>query len=383
MSADRRDSSLIEVPRGLARVAVAETAVGDVNGVEGYFHYRGHDAVALASGVGFEEAWHLLLFGELPSQAEREAFCRETASAGRLEPGERSALRELVGALGDRFSAVAVLKAAYPLVAASRRMRPVYDLTPAERRRDALVLTALTPGILAFAFRCARGGAEPEALAGRGLVAGYLFALTGRVPTRSDEAALSAYLVSTMDHGFNASTFTARVIASTGADVASCLAGALGSLTGPLHGGAPSRALDALDEIGTLDRAESWIRAELAAGRRLMGFGHAVYRTADPRSELLKRVAAERGGDRVDLALAYADLAERVLAEVKPGRELHANVELFAAVVMETVGVPREMFTATFAIARVVGWTAHVLEQAADPKIIRPSARYVGPPVTR
>jgi citrate synthase len=212
-------------------------------------------------------------------------------------------------------------------------------------------------------------------------VANYLHEVTGRVPDAATERALTAYLIAVMDHGFNASTFTARVIASTGADAAACLAGALGALTGPLHGGAPSRALEGLDAVGTSAGIEPWIRQELSAGRRLMGFGHAVYRTADPRAQLLKRVALAHGGARAELAQEFEQTAERLLAEAKPGRELHANVEFWAAVVMEQCGLPREMFTPTFAIARTIGWTAHLLEQARDPKIIRPSARYVGAPL--
>jgi citrate synthase len=183
-----------------------------------------------------------------------------------------------------------------------------------------------------------------------------------------------------MDHGFNASTFTARVIASTGADVAAAVVGALGALSGPLHGGAPSRALEALDAIGTPERAEAWIRAAIGRGERIMGFGHAVYRTDDPRSLLLRQVAHELGGPRVELAMAVERLIVDTLAELKPGRHLYPNVELYAGVVMERCGLPPELFTPTFAVSRVVGWTAHVLEQAADRQIIRPSARYVGPP---
>ena len=190
----------------------------------------------------------------------------------------------------------------------------------------------------------------------------------------------------TVDHGFNASTFTARVIASTGADVAACLVGALGALSGPLHGGAPSRALDTLDAIGTPDRIDPWIRQRVLAGDRIMGFGHAVYRTEDPRSRMLRGVAEslaaeDAGAERlVTLAEQVERRVVEILAELKPGRELHTNVEFYAGVVMALCGLPREMFTPTFAVARVVGWSANVLEQALDSKIIRPSARYVGPP---
>ncbi len=185
-------------------------------------------------------------------------------------------------------------------------------------------------------------------------------------------------MISTIDHGFNASTFTARVIASTGADVAACLVGAVGALSGPLHGGAPSRALDTLDAIGTPDRIDPWIRERVLAGDRIMGFGHAIYRTEDPRSRMLREVAQQFGGPRVEFAVEVERQVEAILAELKPGRELHTNVEFYAGLVMELCGLPREMFTPTFAAARVVGWSANVVEQAEDPKIIRPVARYVG-----
>ena len=156
-----------------------------------------------------------------------------------------------------------------------------------------------------------------------------------------------------MDHGFNASTFTARVIASTGADLAACLVGAIGSFSGPLHGGAPSRALEALDEIGTLDRADGWVRERISSGDRIMGFGHAVYRTRDPRSEMLKAIARGWDDPLVDLAVGVEDAIETVLAELKPGRELHANVEFYAGVVMKLAGLDPSMFTPTFCVARV------------------------------
>jgi citrate synthase len=204
--------------------------------------------------------------------------------------------------------------------------------------------------------------------------------LTGEEPEPGRADAIKHYLVSTIDHGFNASTFTARVIASTGADMGACVTGAIGALSGPLHGGAPSRALDLLDEIGSPERARPVVTEKVVSGERIMGFGHAVYTTDDPRSLMLKEVAQRLGGPLVDLATQVEETVVAVLAELKPGRHLYANVEFYAGVVMSLCGVPPEMFTPTFASSRVIGWTANILEQAADSKIIRPSARYVGPP---
>lgn len=204
--------------------------------------------------------------------------------------------------------------------------------------------------------------------------------VTGAQPSPGQVRAVAQYLVATLDHGFNASTFTARVVASTGADVAAAIGAAIGAFSGPLHGGAPDRALAALDEIGTPDRIDGWVRAKLAAGDRIMGFGHAVYRTEDPRAVLLRETARELGGDLVEFACAVEERVVAVLAELRPDRKLYANVEFFAGPVMELCGIPRDMFTPTFAVSRVVGWAANILEQAAERRIIRPAARYVGPP---
>ena len=371
------DDKLIDVPRGLAGVAVAETAISDVHGAEGYYQYGAHSAVELARTASFEEVWHLLVTGRLPSADELAAFSVRVREAQR-SPELWRVIATLVRGAGEAsVGPLAGLKAAWPLLSAARGLRPVYDLDEAGRLADAVLLAASAPIVLAAVFR---GTAERlPVLDDRGLVANYLFQVTGEVPDAAREHALSAYLVAAMDHGFNASTFTARVIASTGADVASSLAGALSALSGPLHGGAPARALDSLDEVGSPARIEPWVRARLAGGHRIMGFGHAVYRTVDPRSALLKEVALGFGGARVEFAALFEETVERLLAELKPGRELHANVEFYAAVVMELCGLPREMLTPTFAVARTIGWSAHVLEQARDSKIIRPSARYVGP----
>ena len=201
---------------------------------------------------------------------------------------------------------------------------------------------------------------------------------TGRRATPSEARALEQYLIATIDHGFNASTFTARCAASTGTDVASAVCAAIGAFLGPLHGGAPDRALEALDEIGAVDNTESWVRERIAGGRRIMGFGHAVYRTHDPRAELVKRVVSTSDDPLVQRVQRMERAIEQALADLRPGRPLYANVEFYAGVVISLAGLPPRMFTPTFCVARVVGWAANILEQAADPKIIRPIARYVG-----
>ncbi len=234
-------------------------------------------------------------------------------------------------------------------------------------------------------------GAEPGRLTAKGLrplpprqdlssAANYLWMLTGDEPSTEQARALEQYLMLTIDHGFNSSTFTARVIMSTGADLAAAVCGAIGALSGPLHGGAPSRALDMLDQIGTPDTAEAWIRDAIGRGERIMGFGHRVYKTDDPRSLFLRDVAQRMGGPLVDFACDVERIVVDVLAELKPGHKLYAIVEFYAGVVMNACGIPREMFTPTFASSRVIGWATHAMEQAGDNRLIRPTARYVGPP---
>jgi citrate synthase len=375
---DRMDDTLIDVPRGLTNVVAARTELGDVRGHEGFYHYRQYSAVDLARERTFEEAWHLLLFGGLPSADELETF-RARIRASRGIPADVTAMLPAIAHLTAEGDALAGLRMALAAVAAADHERPLYDEGPDQRVDDAIRVAAVTPVLLASLHALAEGREPLPPRDDLGYVAGYLYLVTGRVPTPQQEHALSAYMTAAIDHGFNASTFTARVIASTGADLSSAVVGALGALAGPLHGGAPSRALDTLDEIGTPDRTDEWVRRTLADGGRVMGFGHAVYRTEDPRSRMLREFAQGFGGPRVEFAVQVERRVQELLAELKPGRELHTNVEFYAGVVMELCGIPRSLFTPTFAAARVVGWTAHILEQAADGKILRPSSRYVGP----
>ncbi|MER6277749.1 citrate synthase/methylcitrate synthase [Streptomyces sp900105245] len=378
MAINRTATPLVDAPRGLAGVVVTETEVGDVRGREGFYHYRQYSAVDLARTRGFEDVWHLLVHGTLPDAERRAAFLAETSRLRRVPAEVRAALPAIAAAC--RVSGpLAGLRTALSLLGAARGLRPVYDIDPDRRRSDTLAVCAVVPTLLTALHRLGQGLEPVEPREDLPYAANYLYMLTGSEPDPRRVRAVEQYLISTIDHGFNASTFTARVIASTGADVAACLTGAVGALSGPLHGGAPSRALDTLDAIGTPERIDSWIRERVLAGDRIMGFGHAVYRTEDPRSRMLRETALAFGGPRVEFAVEVERRVEAILAELKPGRELHTNVEFYAGVVMELCGLPREMFTPTFAAARVVGWSANILEQATDPKIIRPRARYVGP----
>jgi citrate synthase len=371
-------STTINVPPGLRNVVVTETTLGDVRGDEGFYHYRQYSAIDLAKSKTLEDVWFLLFEGHLPAAEERDRFVAELAPL-RVLPDEVRAVLPAIATAGPSFNPLAGLRTALSLLAAVRRLPPLWDADPVRRKADAMLVCAVTPTILAALYRLREGQEPLEPRADLTAAANWLYLVTGAEPSAVQAAAIEHYLVATVDHGFNASTFIARVIASTGADVVAAVTGAIGAFSGPLHGGAPDRALASLDEIGTPDRIDAWVREKVSAGDRIMGFGHAVYRTEDPRSLMLRDIARGMGGDLVDFATTVEQRIVDVLAELKPGRNLYANVEFYAGVVMELCGLPRPMFTPTFAVSRVIGWSANILEQATDPKIIRPIATYVGP----
>ncbi|MCW0215996.1 MAG: citrate synthase/methylcitrate synthase [Pseudonocardia sp.] len=369
----------ITVPPGLRNVVVTSTGIGDVRGGEGFYHYRQYSAIDLAAGRTFEDVWFLFVEGRLPDAREAARFAAEVAPLRVLPPELREVL-PAIAAAGETLRPLMALRTALSLLGSARDVPPLWDADPRTRRANALLVCAVTPTILAALHRL-RSGLEPiEPRADLSAAANWIFMVTGAEPTARQAAAVEKYLIATVDHGFNASTFTARVVASTGADVVSAVAAAIGAFSGPLHGGAPDRALASLDEIGTPDRIDEWVRAKVLAHDRIMGFGHAVYRTEDPRSRMLREVATELGGDLVEFATTVERRVVEILAELKPERRLYANVEFYAGVVMELCGIPRPMFTPTFAVSRVIGWTANVLEQADERRIIRPAARYVGEP---
>jgi citrate synthase len=369
----------MEAPKGLAGVIVAETEVGDVRGQEGFYHYRQYSATDLAEKRSLEDIWYLMFEGELPTAPQREGFAAEIRARRTLPDSVQALLPEIAGAAED-FQPLDGLRTVISMVGSALGFRPSLDVDPAELQDNAMTVCAVVPTTLAALYRLQSGEQPIEPHPDLGYAANYLYMIHGTVPDDELARGVEQYQITTVDHGFNASTFTSRVITSTGADLAAAVVGAIGALSGPLHGGAPSRALEMLEAIGTPDNADAWVRDAVESGDRIMGFGHRVYKTEDPRSRLLRGVAERLGGDKADFAKQVEQTVVDVLAELKPGRELYANVEFYAGVVMDRCGLPPEMFTPTFASSRVIGWCANILEQAADNRIIRPSARYVGPP---
>jgi citrate synthase len=365
-------------PRGLDGVVAARTRMSQVDGQNGVLIIGGYELKEIAGKLTFEEAAHLLWSGSLPTAAELKALRADIAARRALPETTLAVLR--AAAKAAPIDALRMACATLSLDVA----RPD-DISPEADLAQARMLTARFPTIVAAHLRIAKG-AEPIApRADLPLAANFLYMVHGKEPDPIVARALDTYWVTVMDHGMNASTFAGRVIASTRSDMVSAVTGAIGALKGPLHGGAPGPVLDMLTEIGNADNAEAWLKKEMAAGRRIMGFGHRVYKVRDPRAEVLSRVAEEMGNavlhDRklFDLARAVEQTAVRVLEEAKPGRNLKTNVEFYTALVLQSLGLPPKSFVALFACGRVAGWCAHVIEQHAEDHLIRPQSEYVGP----
>jgi citrate synthase len=309
-----------DVPRGLEGVVVAETSIGDVRGQEGFFHYRQYSAVDLASHRSLEDVWQLLFDGALPDPEAAARFADEVADLRFLPPE----LVDLLSSLASMGSPLDALRTGISLLGTELGWRPSHDIGHDELRAQALRLCSVVPTMLTAVFRLQAGMDPVPPRNDLSHAANYLWMLLGEEAPPAHVRAIEQYLILTIDHGFNASTFAARVIASTGADLAAAIVGAVGALSGPLHGGAPSRALDMLDGIGTPDRAEAWIRDAVSRGDRIMGFGHRVYKTDDPRSVFLRSVARSLGGPLVEFAEQVEAVSIDVLADMKPGRRLRA-----------------------------------------------------------
>jgi len=353
---------------GLENVVATRTRLSSVDGQAGELVIAGHRVEDLAERRGFEEVCLLLWTGALPTAQQV------------------TALRDRLGRRRVEVHRVLVERRAAPLRDPMDSLRSILSAFESSGDLEEDAVTMLAAVAVANTWWWSAHNGLPAAAPREDLstAADYLRLLLGHEASAHAVRGLEQYLVTVSDHGMNASTFTARVIASTRSDLISAVVGAVGALKGPLHGGAPGPVLEMLDAIGSPERAEEWLRAELDAGRRIMGMGHRVYRVRDPRAAVFERAITELSkerdaGVRLRLARSVERTAEELLAERHPERALKANVEFYTAVLLEAVGVPRELFAATFALGRMAGWTAHVMEQRAEDRLIRPQSEYVGP----
>jgi citrate synthase len=348
---------------GLEGVLAGETSLSKVDGANGRLIYRGYRIGDLVEHGTYPAVANLLWTGDWDPKAR--------LSTGPVPEAVLTTLR----ALPSTAKPMDALRTAVSAWGATEGL--TYPPTVDQAR----ALTAFSPSALA-AFARIREGKDPiEPDPSLDLVPGFLYQLKGSRPDPATARALDAYFIVGAEHGFNASTFTARVVTSTNSDLASAVCGAIGTMKGPLHGGAPSEVVDQLAKVGSVEHAEEWLRDALDRHERLMGFGHRVYRAYDPRAAALRKVAEgmEHKPEWLQLAIQVEDVALRLLAERHPERPLRTNVEYYAAPVLMGVGLTPDLFPATFSLARHAGWTAHALEQAANNRLIRPDVRYVGP----
>jgi citrate synthase len=358
-----------EFSPGLEGVVAAETAVSEVDGANGRLIYRGgyliEDLVPVAT---YEEVAYLLWHGELPNEGQLDALHEQMSGFRALTKPARGVL----AALDPNTEPMDVLRTAVSAQGATKALtKPALD--------EAIALTAVFPTIVGATHRRRQGKDLVEPRRDLGHAANLLWMMTGEEPRSDHVRWLDSYLVLLADHGLNASTFAARVVASTGSDLASCVVGAIAALKGPAHGGATLAARNMLDKIGSADNAEKWLTQAHARHEKFPGFGHRVYRTYDPRAKILREMAKEAAPELHRTAARTEEVALRILHDAHPERPNATNVDFWASVVLTGTGIPKELFTTIFATSRVAGWTAHVLESLGDLRIIRPASRWIGP----
>ncbi len=352
---------------GLEGIVAAETTLSHVDGERGELVIGGFAVGDLAANATFEETTWLLWHGDLPTRQQLDEFRSALSTERILAPATMALLRECARARVDSMDALRIAVGTVSL-----------------ESEDAIAIVARVPTIVAAFSRLCEGREPLEPRGDLGHAANFLYMLRGTPPNGEHVRALETYVNTVIDHGLNASTFTCRVITSTGSDLVSAVVGAIGALKGPLHGGAPGPALETVFEIGQASRAEAVLRRKIEAGDRLMGFGHRVYKVRDPRADVLAAAAERlftRAGDMslYTLARSVEATALRLLEEYKPGRRLQTNVEFYTALVLHGLGLDVPLFTPTFAMSRVSGWIAHAVEQRAANRLIRPKSEYVGP----
>jgi citrate synthase len=355
--------------KGLRGVVAGQTAVSEVYGQEGRLVYRGYDIHDLVKHTTFEEVAYLLWNGELPTQAQLQALKMKLVAARQLP-------EMVMGFLSHVPQDAAPMDVLRTCVA----MLGIEDKQWAPTLDQAISVTSKVATILAVFHRDRQGLPPLDPRGDLSHTGNYIYMLTGKEPSEVAARCLGAYFIMLADHSFNASTFTARIVASTDSDIYSAVSAGIGALKGPLHGGAPALVLAMLNEIGTPDQAEAWMRAQMAKGRPIMGIGHRVYRAEDPRAEIFRDIAKEVCDEAFfDLCYQCEQTALRLVHENPRAARMYTNVEFYSAAVLHAAGLPPDLFTPTFGASRTAGYTAHILEQAAEHDLIRPLAAYSGP----
>jgi citrate synthase len=357
--------------KGLREIVAAETRISDIDGQLGRLWYVGYDIADLASNASFEEVVYLLHHLDLPTRDQLDELNEFLVEERELSPF----LANVMPTLAQQASPMSMLRTG--ISAASAYDPDGWDESPEAQYRKALRLIAKTPTLIATYHRLRTGQQPIPPNPKLPHAANFLWMLLGQEPDLDDADALDTTLILYADHTMNASTFAARIIASTLADMFSAITGAVAALKGPLHGGANEEAMKMLEEIATPDRAETYVRDRLERHEKIMGFGHAVYRTMDPRAIVLKQLSEGCGRRANDLR--WFEISETVEETVMAQKSLNPNVDFYAASVYHVLGISTDLMTPIFAAARMAGWTAHVREQYADNKVIRPGSEYVGP----
>jgi citrate synthase len=369
--AENKPAAAAKSGAGLEGVVAAESSIGDVDGVNGVLIYQGLNIHDLAEHSNFEETVYLLWHGRLPRRDELEAFRRSLAEQQSI-PAE---VLELVRRFPADAEPMDSLRTAVSALAFYDR--GARDLSREGALRTATRLTAQFP-VLVAAIERARRGAEPVAPKVEwNVAANFLYMLKGEPPSEREARIFDVCLILHADHELNASTFTARVVAGTLADMYGAVTAAIAALSGPLHGGANTNVMKMLLEIGSEERAEAWLREALARKRKIMGFGHRVYRTEDPRSVWLRRFSQEMGEAKGEPK--WFAILERLREVMFAEKKLYPNVDYYSGSAYHLMGIPLDLFTPIFAVSRIAGWTGHVLEQYANNRLIRPRAEYTGP----
>lgn len=362
------------IAKGLEGIVANSTTLSDVRGEDGILIYAGYNINELAGKVSYEEVVYLLWHGELPNKAQLEALHQELGSQRELPQG----VIDFLKSAPKDANPMDVIRTGVSMLGLYDKV-PTGEIDPVKNRHRAVSLTAKVGVIAAYYHRARLGKDLPPVRTDLGEAAHFLYLLNGEVPTAEAAKTLDVAYVLHADHGMNASTFSARVTIATLSDIYSAVTSAIGTLKGPLHGGANEGVIHMLQEIGDETKVDGWVETALATKKKVMGIGHRVYKTLDPRAPHLRSMAVqlcEQLGEG-----KWIRMSERIAELMKERKGLNANVDFYSATVYYSLGLPTDMFTPIFAIARTSGWTAHILEQLVDNRLYRPLSEYVGPAV--